>query len=579
MLRPIPEDKSDHAALDAASSEPLSAAGAVASEDDVAVRSNSNSNVSDVSAVLADPQGGARRGMDSSGDIDGGLVKKEQSRESRKERRRQLRQRRRKRRFKRWASWRSFVVMGIVVVAAVVIVVSIVTTTKGSSSSNNGNDILAESRPPTPSPTLDPQTLATLDKLINDIVVPSARNTSYEASILQIAHERAHQWIVSRDLLRDEVLADSTPIRFTQRYVLALLFYSMQFNNNQISKELEDKILSSDLSECGWEGVFCDEEIVEQTSTTTVLVPVVRRIEWGAVGAVGVLPPELRSLKYLQELNVSINKLQGTIPLDWFENRSVSSSSSEPLIEQLYHLPYLYMFDCRFNNLGGPVPAHFWTLPSLRFVYLANNSLTGMLPPDDFMVNSTRASFLQDVWIDHNEFTGTLPGWIFTLPILKSFSAEHNDLTGSLDGSVTKGQLPKNMETLDLSFNNFTGQIPEAFFTGVSLTFLYLDHNNFTKLPNISSDGPFALTDIWMENNSLQGPIPQNFGVGWPNLRELKLEGNQLTGEIRPGCDEEVTADGAAVLWPGLSLMQADCKRSSAAVDAPVTCECCTSCF
>ena len=560
MLRPIPEDTSDHAALDdAESTESVSVVGAVASSDGDA---EARSTVSVVSAVVADPEGGAQRGID--GSSRDGLLKKH-SRKRKKDRKR----RRRKR---RWASWRSFVVMGVVVSAAVAIVVVIVTTTGGSSVGGNEEETEAPSQSSAPSmaPTIDPETEASLDTLIDEINVPLSDPSNEVNLVLEPARALARRWMLTRDLLRDEILVDPTSVRFTQRYVLTLLFFSMQFNKNNISTEVEDATIFAEESECDWTGVFCDQAIVDQTSTTTVIVPVVRRIEWSGVDAVGVLPPELRELTYLQEFNVSSNELRGSIPSLWFESRG-----SGPTVQDEFYLPFLYMLDCSFNKLGGALNPSFWSLPSLRLVYLTNNSITGELPSSSFMEEEATLSFLQDIWIDNNLFSGSIPHWIFNRPLLKSFIAEHNQFTGTL---ATVETISEDMVVLDLSFNNISGAIPASFFSASSLSYLYLDHNNFTQLPNLSYEERASLVEVWLHVNNLRGVIPSNFGSGWRMLQELRLEENQLTGEIISGCENE-TAGSSSVMWPSLSLLNADCKRPTAFVEAPVICICCTECF
>mmetsp|Transcript_12019 Transcript_12019/g.33236 ORF Transcript_12019/g.33236 Transcript_12019/m.33236 type:complete len:563 (-) Transcript_12019:89-1777(-) len=559
MLRPIPEDESDHGAILQASLDSISAAADAASLDG---NGPSRSVISAASAVLAD-------GRDDDPESKDGLIKPK---------------RKRRRRSRRWAYWRSLLVMGIVVVAAVVIVVVILVTTDGSveeEAETVTTDQTATLAPnqapvattPTVAPTIDPDTLSTLDALVGDILVAGQKLDSSQPqveNILEEARTKAKDWILTKDLLRDEILADPTLVRFTQRYVLVLLMYSMQLNNGDV-ESIEEEILAAEETECSWSGIFCDDAIVEQTNITTIQLPVIRRIHWGGQSAIGALPPEVRSLVYLQEFNVSFNDLQGPIPTEWFDTPPPRNTTVlVPEVELQYYLPYLYLVDVGFNNLDGSVPLGFWSCPSLRFVYLSNNVFTGQaLPSEEYLkdAESISSPFLEDIWIDNNSLTGGIPRWIFSLANLKSFIAERNLLDGTLpDLDNVVGGLPATMQVLDLSFNNMTGFLPAALFEGDGLNYLYLDNNQFNgKLPTYEPPEIPVLVDVWLHNNQLTGKIPDAFGADWSNLAEFRLQTNQLTGTVVSGCLEPLR-------WMENPLVEADCLNGS-----PVECVCCGS--
>jgi len=563
MLRPIPEDESDNGAVAVDTLDSLSAAAAVASIDG---EGGARSVISAASAVLANG-----RDDDDDENAKDGLIKKRPSKKRKKRRRRRS----------RWASWRSFAVIGVVIAAAVLIVCVILTTTNGSDeetaqvATTNGSPTPTSS--PTMSPTIDPVTEASLDELVSGVSVSMGidKSSSPEVeAIFTAAREKARDWMLTQDLLRDEILADPTQVRFTQRYTLVLMLFSMQFNSGDV-EAIQDDILAAEESECSWTGVYCDDAIVEQTATTTIRLPVVRRIHWGEQNAIGAVAPEIRSLVYLQEFNVSYNSLQGSVPSAWFETpNSVNASALVPEVERNFYLPYLYLLDLGYNNLNGSIPEQLWSCPSLRFVYLSNNTFSGELPSDEYFKGSTNtpSPYLEDIWIDNNSVSGSIPFWLFLLTNLKTFIAERNSFGGALPEIDSLGAVSATLQVLDLSFNNITGSLPAALFQGIGLSYLYLDNNKFNgNLPNYEPLETSLLIDVWLHSNQLVGDIPQNFGADWINLKEFSLQSNQLSGSLISGCST------TPQLWPLLTLLEADC--TSTAVGSPVTCDCCTQCF
>ena len=218
------------------------------------------------------------------------------------------------------------------------------------------------------------------------------------------------------------------------------------------------------------------------------------------------------------------------------------------------------------------------------------------------------SSLLEDIWMDHNNFTGPFPIWMLTqLSNLKSLIVSYNSFTGTtlskLDEQEQDQQEPilsNNLIYLDMSFNDFSGPIPASFFRrGIQLQYLYLEHNQFEQLPsnttgiyNDDNDNdtiqppPPPLVDLWLHSNNLQGMIPMNFGFIWRlSLQDVRLHNNpQLIGNlslITQGCNIQEQQEQQ---YPNLSTLKADCLQQQNGSNnnkdpPPVTCQCCTECF
>ena len=326
----------------------------------------------------------------------------------------------------------------------------------------------------------------------------------------------ARKWLIQEDLLREEWLRDSNITeQLIQRYVLSVLF---------IGADAKD-LMQVDADECDWEGVECDED------------QLVRYVLLDGFELKGTLPIELQHLSVLQELSLSKNSFQGTIP-DWQD------------------MSNLYYLDLSSNDLSGEIPGSIWQHPLLRFLYLHENELSGNLT--NFQ-NATFSPFLQDVWLDDNQLTGIIPNWIAKMSSLSNWFCVNNLLEGTLPRRVSAS-----LQFLDASNNSLTGTIPQTLLDAPSLEQIFLNDNflNGTLPEQLNEESPLQI--VWLQNNELDGSVPETFGQNWFALQQLLLQGNKnLTGSFNlTQCSN----------WFGLSRLEVDCEGF------PV-CECCTACF
>ncbi|XP_061345661.1 probable LRR receptor-like serine/threonine-protein kinase At4g36180 [Gastrolobium bilobum] len=106
----------------------------------------------------------------------------------------------------------------------------------------------------------------------------------------------------------------------------------------------------------------------------------------------------------------------------------------------------------------------------------------------------------------------------------------------SLDQAGYSGSLPFTLnlpylETLDVSNNNFSGNIPESLSNLTRLRRLGLSTNSFSgEIPD--SVGSLSnLEELYLDNNNLQGTIPASFN-GLVSLKRLELQSNKLNGHL-----------------------------------------------
>ena len=279
----------------------------------------------------------------------------------------------------------------------------------------------------------------------------------------------------------------------------------------------------------------------------------------------GTIPFELGYLTALREMVIHGNDFYGNIP--------------ETLFLQLQRL---YVLDLSQNDFEGTIPQTLWTLPILRFAYLHGNDFTGTIPQT---LSDLPSDDLEHIWLFENELSGTIPSWMTTqLPSLKILNIRNNLWTGSLPEDWSGST---KLDFLDVSDNNLTGTLPRTLLYDVpSLRFLYLEYNQLSgtlpmRLPTTtrSSDNDFRedafpdglfelrsqlkLEALWLQYNQFEGTIPRGFGWEWSRLRELELQGNQLSGkwpclQVDDNNGKVNTYD----FWPRPQELSVNCERS-----------------
>ncbi|XP_024992324.1 probably inactive leucine-rich repeat receptor-like protein kinase At3g28040 [Cynara cardunculus var. scolymus] len=215
--------------------------------------------------------------------------------------------------------------------------------------------------------------------------------------------------------------------------------------------------------------------------------------------------PEFQALSSLNYLNLANNILTGEFP-QW--------------IGSLTSLEYL---DFSGNDLTGTLPESMGDLRSLSYVSLSDNRLSGSIPLS--LVSSSKLSVIR---LRGNKFNGSIPDGLFELGLdLVDFS--RNELTGSIPPGSSR--LFENLQSLDLSANRLTGDIPAEIGLNSRLRYLNLSWNNFeTKMP--PELGYFQnLTVLDLRNGAFHGFIPADL-CDSGSLGILQLDGNSFTGSI-----------------------------------------------
>ncbi|OMP02461.1 hypothetical protein COLO4_11065 [Corchorus olitorius] len=191
----------------------------------------------------------------------------------------------------------------------------------------------------------------------------------------------------------------------------------------------------------------------------------------------------------------------------------------------------------RDNELEGTFPSCLDNLTSLRVLDISHNC--------DFQVPASLVSFanhshLKDLYLYGNEIVNdtdpTFQTWVpnFQLESLAIESCRPSK------GSLQK-QLPKflyyqhKLTSLHLSKNNFGGKFPSWLMeNNTRLQDFFMAGNSFSDSLRLPRHPNYHLDTIHLPGNKIEGEIPRNICLTFPNLEWLNLAQNGLRGNIPP---------------------------------------------
>ncbi|KAL1174379.1 hypothetical protein V6Z11_A04G007500 [Gossypium hirsutum] len=259
-------------------------------------------------------------------------------------------------------------------------------------------------------------------------------------------------------------------------------------------------------------------------------------------------------------LNLKKNKFYGTIPLTFAKGCQLSNFNLNgnllegPLTPSIFNCKGLEVLDLGNNKINDTFPHWLGSLPQLQVLVLKSNHMHGSL-----CVNSSKSSpfFFSKIQIfdlSSNYFSGPLP-----VRYINSFKAIINlekigstvSYMGENDhggrgfytysiGIVIKGQYMELVKIfnmwmiIDLSNNQFEGEIPKVIGKLNLLKGLNLSHNNLNGGIPTSTRNLTSLEWLDLSSNRLSGTIPNRL-TDLSFLSSLNVSKNQLHGQIPQG--------------------------------------------
>ncbi|KAL1821386.1 hypothetical protein ACET3Z_016255 [Daucus carota] len=230
----------------------------------------------------------------------------------------------------------------------------------------------------------------------------------------------------------------------------------------------------------------------------------VTNIKLKALNLTGELPSEFSKLAFLQELDLTQNYINGTIPVAFG------------------HLP-LKILGLTDNRLSGLIPRELANIDTLEELTIEDNQMGGSLPPE-----LGRLKSLRRLLISANNFTGRKP---------ESYSALKNLSDFRIDGSRLSGKIPDfignwtKMTILDMQGTSMEGPIPSSISLLKNLQELRISDLNgpVSRFPNLG--GMTNMKYLILRNCLITDPIP-DYLSDMQSLNTLDLSFNRLYGHI-----------------------------------------------
>ncbi|KAA8538576.1 hypothetical protein F0562_028230 [Nyssa sinensis] len=174
-------------------------------------------------------------------------------------------------------------------------------------------------------------------------------------------------------------------------------------------------------------------------------------------------------------------------------------------------------------GLTGIIAPHLGNLSFLASLNLFSNDFHGYVPKE--LAHLHR---LKKMDLGSNSFTGEVPSWFGMLPKLQHLYLDSNNFTGVIPSET--GNL-RRLEVLSLPSNSLKGHIPSFIFNISSLRKIDLRNNSLSGslLVGINNDLP-NLEELDLSYNRLSGTLPNE--IGDINLERLSIHESSLTGLI-----------------------------------------------
>jgi len=265
----------------------------------------------------------------------------------------------------------------------------------------------------------------------------------------------------------------------------------------------------------------------------------------------GKIPESIRQLSELENLSLEGNSLEGDVTESHLSNFSklyfLSLSHNSLSLKFLsswvppFQLTYLRLASCK---LGPNFPSWLQTQDSLIHLDISHNGLNDFVP--EWFWN--KLQIMYELNMSHNNLIGSIPDMKLKLPFKPSIILNSNKFEGKvpvfllqasevllsankfsdfLCGNVTA----VNLATLDLSYNQIKGQLPDCWKFVNRLLFLDLSSNQLSGKIPISMGTLVKLEALVLANNSLMGELPSSL-KNCKNLIMVDVSENMFSGPI-----------------------------------------------
>ncbi|CAN7066508.1 unnamed protein product [Brassica oleracea var. botrytis] len=209
------------------------------------------------------------------------------------------------------------------------------------------------------------------------------------------------------------------------------------------------------------------------------------------------------------------------------EGLDVSGNAVSQLSIGSPNLRMLYLDNCSINEF----PTFIKNLPKLEVLSIGNNRLKGEVPKWlwNIPLSLCNQSYLLLLDLSHNNFSGSIPGCLFTSAVV-GLNLRNNNLIGRFPDIFDKNG---SLRAVDVSHNQITGQLPRSLTNLKNLEILNVEGNRIADTFPFWLKGLPNLKIIVLRSNKFHGPIyaPQHH-LSFPQLRMIDISRNKFTGSL-----------------------------------------------
>ncbi|XP_011002767.1 PREDICTED: probable leucine-rich repeat receptor-like serine/threonine-protein kinase At3g14840 [Populus euphratica] len=244
----------------------------------------------------------------------------------------------------------------------------------------------------------------------------------------------------------------------------------------------------------------------------------------------GSLPRDLGRFPYLQEIDLSRNYLNGTIPAEWGATplatiSIIGNRLTGPIPKEIGNISTLANFTVEFNQLSGVLPPQLGNLTRIEKMHLSSNNFTGQLPE-----TFEKLTTMKDFRIGDNNFTGQIPNLIQKWTNLEKLVIQGSGLSGPIPSGIALLEMMADLRISDLQGNGTEAPFPPLTNMKKLKTLILRSCNIIGPLPDFVGELP-KLTTLDLSFNKLIGEIPSSYS-GLRKVDYIYLTGNQLNGTV-----------------------------------------------
>ena len=330
--------------------------------------------------------------------------------------------------------------------------------------------------------------------------------------------------------------------KWSERVLLEKTYFTLFYGGTGLASQYMDsvddfqtdlvgwEIMNRSANHCEWEGVECVEQKLYSNSlhyhnSNSAIIKsenVVVGFQINGFSLEGTLPHDLHHLSHLEKVDLKGNQIQGSIPASW---------------GLLFDLVDLDLGD---NRLSGELPSSLKGWTNLQNLKLSSNRLEGGVSQtlieawtkreeqNNNNKTVTNTSTKNDVDNDNNnDDENENEKEETTINGLQTLDLSNNRLQGifHIDTLV---QFAKDLVSLDLSHNLFTGGLPETIVVDKEKD---KDNTDDENQDSTSSSSLVKLVELNLSKNMFKGNFPKEW-TKLPSIKVLNLSHNQLTGSL-----------------------------------------------